>query len=632
MMMMLHWFPTPYPDELLYSVFARYHVRSGNTSPKVTTEELFGKRSIRSVWDLPANLDVLLNRLGSNWEADHLIMKHTMLPYYTSFLLPKQADKVKRSMVSNKGSTIHTRTGIAASNVKQKTHLWVCSDCNCEDMETYGETYWHRIHQAPGVFICPKHEAVLEETTISVKAQNQHEYIVASHTVERKKADLNTLNNEDMKLLLKVAHATKALLEESHTQRDNNTIRNKYLVILKQKGLASPNGYLKRDRLYKMFSSMVTDRCLDLLQSSVIMEGTNWLTMIFQKHRKSFHPLRHTLIMLFVETDLDHLFDKEKYLPFGRKPWLCLNTSCTHYHKRVITSLTITNCCDTKRPVGTFHCNRCGFVFSRRGPDENKEDPYRIGTIKSYGEVWKDKLKTLVNEGNLLKDIANELQADTATVKKYAEQMDLKVTWKAPRPKKMNPKEELEKVEVLVAVQKERWLELQQRYPEKSKTELRDIAQDVYSYLYRNDKEWLQAHSPAKKYVQPLNRRVDWKERDRELLKRVKKIVHDWDKETVKPTRITISSIAKKMNKLSMFQKKADKLTKTMKYIQEVAEDIPAFQKRRVEFIIQRRKVAGERIVDWEIYREAGLRSTVSSDVKRLIALRVTGYESIPKQ
>ncbi|MGF3105969.1 TniQ family protein [Rossellomorea sp. DUT-2] len=57
---MLLWFPTPYPDELLYSVFARYHVRSGNTSPKITTEELFGTRSIRSVWDLPANLNILL--------------------------------------------------------------------------------------------------------------------------------------------------------------------------------------------------------------------------------------------------------------------------------------------------------------------------------------------------------------------------------------------------------------------------------------------------------------------------------------------------------------------------------------------------------------------------------------------
>ena len=38
---MLGSFPTPYPDELLYSVVARYHVRSGNKSFRQTHEELF---------------------------------------------------------------------------------------------------------------------------------------------------------------------------------------------------------------------------------------------------------------------------------------------------------------------------------------------------------------------------------------------------------------------------------------------------------------------------------------------------------------------------------------------------------------------------------------------------------------
>lgn len=126
---MLHWFPTPYPDELLYSVLARYHVWSGNTSPKMTVEELFGKRTVRSVWDLPANLKILLSQLGTYWDADQLINNHTMYPYYAAFLLPTQAKQVKKSMLDNKGSTIHTRIGVAASNVKPKENLWVCSEC-----------------------------------------------------------------------------------------------------------------------------------------------------------------------------------------------------------------------------------------------------------------------------------------------------------------------------------------------------------------------------------------------------------------------------------------------------------------------------------------------------------------------
>ncbi|WHY86527.1 TnsD family transposase [Neobacillus novalis] len=625
---MLHWFPTPYPDELLYSVLARYHVRSGNTSPKMTTEDLFEKRTVRSVWDLPANLNFLLSQLGSYWDAEQLINNHTMYPYYGAFLLPKQAKQVKQSMMENKGSTIHTRIGVAASNVKLKTNLWVCRDCIKEDMDTLGETYWRRVHQAPGVFMCSKHEKVLEETNVSVKAQNQHEYIIATPSVEGTKNNLDELKKEEVRLLIKVAKATETLLNNTHLQKTDNTLREKYLTLIKQKGYASINGFLKRDRLYQCFGATFSERSLELLQSQVYIEESDWLTMIFQKHRKSFHPIRHLLVMMFLETDLNHLFGKMEYLPFGKGSWLCLNVACPNHHKPVVTDLTITTCYDTRKPVGTFHCV-CGFVFSRRGPDQNREDKYRIGTIKEYGHVWKEKLLELVNEGNTLTEIAKELQADRATIKKYAAEMELKVSWKLPKVEKKNVNQTLEDFETQLTERKNKWLELQEEYPEKSKTELRKMAPDVYAFLYRNDSDWLNDNSPVKKRIQTPNQRVDWEKRDKELLKQIKKVVQTWDMEAEKPTRITITSIGKKLNELSLFQKKADKLPKTMEYIRKVSEDTVSFQKRRVEVTLEKLKKEDEPILEWKIYKKAGLRPTVSNEVKRLITLRTTEYETV---
>ncbi|MBE2911508.1 TnsD family Tn7-like transposition protein [Anoxybacillus flavithermus] len=627
-MTMLLWFPTPYPDELLYSVFARYHVRSGNTSPKMTTEELFGKRTIRSVWDLPANLNTLLSRMGPYWDADNLIFNHTMYSYYAAFLLPKQADQVKKSMMDDKGRTIHTRIGVSASNVKTKTKLWVCSDCIKEDMDTYGETYWHRIHQAPSVFICPKHETILEETAVSTKTENQHEYVIATPFIERKRMNLDGLQKEELQLLLKIAQITEFLLTNRHLQTQDNIVREKYVELLKQKGFASPNGFVKRDKLYQSFTSKFSDRCLELLQSPVLFEETNWLTMIFQKHRKSFHPIRHILVMLFLETDLDHLFNKEQYNPFGKGPWLCLNVACPNYHKPVVTSLTITRCYDTGKPVGTFRCN-CGFVFSRRGPDKNSNDRYRIGTIKEYGKVWKDKLTELVNEGYSLTDISKELQTDRATIKKYAAELGLKVPWKLPKIEKDNPKELLEQYEDQLAERKNKWLELQELYPEKSKTELRKMAPDVYAFLYRHDRDWLNKYSPSKKRIQPPKQRVNWDKRDKEILKMVKEVVRTWDLGADKPTRITKTSIGKKINQLSLLEKKGDKLPKTMNYISQVEESLESFQMRRVEFVIEKLKQEGQPIIEWQIYKKAGLRSTVSNEVKRFISKKVTEYDSI---
>lgn len=629
-MNMLHWFPTPYPDELLYSVLARYHVWSGNTSPKMTVEELFGKRTVRSVWDLPANLNDLLSQLGSYWNADQLINNHTMYPYYAAFLLPKQATQVKKSMIDGDGSTIHTRIGATASNVKVKTHLWVCSDCIGDDMEIYGETYWRRVHQAPGVFICPKHETILEETIVSAKAQNQHEFIVATPEVQRTIISLNGLNKEEILLLFVISNKSDSLLNNTHLQANDNTIRSKYLELLKRKGYASVNGMVKRDRLYQSFRAEFSDRCLKLLQSPVKFEETDWLTMIFQKHRKSFHPLRHLLVMIFLETDLDHLFGKKEYQPFGKGPWLCLNTACPNHHKPVVKDLSVTICYDTRKPVGTFSCD-CGFVFSRRGPDQSKEDQYRVGTIKEYGHVWKAKLTELVNEGNSLTDISRKMQADRATIKKYAAKLELKVPWKLPKVEKKEANETLENFESQLYERKNQWLTIQEQYPEKSKTELRKMVPDVYAYLYRNDRDWLNTHSPVKKRTHPSYQRVDWEKRDKELLKQVRKVIQNWEDNVEKPSKITITSIGRKLNELSLLQKKGGKLPKTMDYIEKVSEDTVTFQKRRVEFTLQKLSKENEPILEWKVYKKAGLGPTVSNKVKRLITLRIREYETVNK-
>lgn len=126
----------------------------------------------------------------------------------------------------------------------------------------------------------------------------------------KKKVSLDGLNKEEIQLLIKVAKATESLLNNTHLQKTDNTLRNKYLELLKQTGYASVNGFIKRDRLYQSFEAKFSDRILEFLQSPVLFEEANWLTMIFQKHRKSFHPIRHILVMLFLDADLEDLFGK----------------------------------------------------------------------------------------------------------------------------------------------------------------------------------------------------------------------------------------------------------------------------------------------------------------------------------
>lgn len=56
---MLTYFPQTYPDELLYSVLARYHQHVCPGGVKQNLAELFGSRSVRAAVDLQTGLGAL---------------------------------------------------------------------------------------------------------------------------------------------------------------------------------------------------------------------------------------------------------------------------------------------------------------------------------------------------------------------------------------------------------------------------------------------------------------------------------------------------------------------------------------------------------------------------------------------
>ena len=77
---MLPYFPTPYQDELLYSVIARYGVHCGITSAKELLRDLFNQSDVAAVIDFPGHLKTLKECLGNacSLSIDDLIQHHTL--------------------------------------------------------------------------------------------------------------------------------------------------------------------------------------------------------------------------------------------------------------------------------------------------------------------------------------------------------------------------------------------------------------------------------------------------------------------------------------------------------------------------------------------------------------------------
>lgn len=626
----------PYEDELLYSVLGRYHIRSGNTSIKATLQDIFGKTTVTAVADLPSHTDRIIDNMpiGNQYTADMLMDKHTLYPFYAAFIPAEQAEKIKEYMKGEKGGSIYNKIGLMASGISLNQKFKFCPQCIREDMERYGELYWHRIHQIPGILICPEHKVPLHDSQIPVRGFNKHEYRIASPDACRVNSNAPNYPDRVLEQLTNIAEVADFLLNYRFPNKPLEWFRKQYINRLKILGYANINGNVNQKELLTDFVDYYGDYLLIILQSYIDTNSEyNWLSELLRKKSKTTHPIRHLLLAKFLNISIEDLFYyKFEYKPFGSGPWPCLNPAVGHYKANTIQDIQIKYGNDSKSPLGIFTCS-CGFSYMRTGTDTTGDDKYKITKILAFGPVWEAKLIELVEKRLSLRQTARLLQADPATVKKYAKKLGLKTYWqeRAQVDEKKNEKSETTINEnEIIEKHRQRWLDLQKLYPKMSKTELRRKNGALFSWLYRNDREWLNLNSPQLRATANINSRVDWEQRDKEILDKVKTAVAEMLTTDGKPKRITVSSIGSKVGIRPMLEKHLDKLLKTKAYLEEYVENIKDFQTRRIKWAIQELQNNGLELQLWRIYRQAGIRQEYEEELKAEVLKLIAGLKTPP--
>jgi len=615
----------PYEDEVLYSVFARYHVRSGNTSYKATIKDLFGSTSVTAVMDLPSNIQNLVNNmpLNSRYTEEYLIKSHTLFPFYSAFLPPKRAEQIFESMIGEKGGGIYSRTGIMASSITLNQYFKFCPACAKEDKLQYGELYWHRVHQIPGILICPKHHVPLYDSQVPIRGYNKHEYkaAVEENCVE---PDIAVKYSDDVfEKLIRLAKDAQILLNSDFQKRNIEWYKEQYLAKMMEMGFATSNGKVHQKEFIKEFIDYYGEKFLEIVQSGVDVDNdSNWLMDMIRKKNKTAHPIRHLLLSRFLGISLPDLFYKKmEYKPFGDGPWPCLNAASDHYLKPVVSDLKVSYSTDSKCPVGTFSCT-CRFVYTRSGPDESEDARYRFGRIKAFGTVWEERLKELVNQKLSLRETARLLGVDANTVKKFARKLELTTYWEKRSDSDRecdNYRNNVSSMDLDRSCYRQKWKELRMQYPEMGKTQLRQVDKALFAWLYRNDREWLNQNSPDKKVTNAINSRIDWGQRDNEIFSQVKEIVDKILNSDGKPERITVSLIGSRLGIRGLLEKHLDKLPKTKAYLDSVKETNHDFRLRRIRWAVKELEKEGEELQLWRIMRKAGIREQYQIELKEVV-------------
>lgn len=521
---MIGFFPDPYPDELIYSVCARFQERMGYLSSSSTFRELFGSADYTINIALPHHLNNLISALppGHHYTVDRLINEHTLLPFFSPFLEPERVTSLREGRWEDNG----TRLGIRTSNIRLPDWFRFCPLCAKEDKKQLGEFYWHRLHQLPDVKVCHVHNIFLENSKAPLQSLGTKKLLSAEQAVTAQFSYLLDASNPCHEGLLKIARDADWLLGQPNLVLRPKFTQNRYLYLLEKRGLAKYYIGVRVRELLQAFRNYYPPDFLKLLNCELdYQDRYSWLFRLVRTSISWAQPaLHHLLLIQFLGYTAEEFFTMpeesslltEEPSPFGEGPWPCLNPACEYFRLPQIEEITDIYR-EGKKLVGTFGC-ACGFVYSRNGPDQSPENRFRFNRVESYGPLWESALRQLWNDSTIsLTEIARQLGSYNIAVKRHASYLGLSF----PRQDQTANVEPIQFKDSQISIHKKletyrsEWLTARREHPEAASSFLNYKFRRIYRWLNTHDKEWLKAHLPpfqsgAKSLITSLSLRVDW--------------------------------------------------------------------------------------------------------------------------
>ena len=299
---MLHYFPTPYPDELWYSVLCRYHVRTGNSGSAATFRELFGNRDNAIFSSFMPN--GLMKRIADQLpegvlDVETLALDHTLFPYRVRFRsIEEKQDLLESTKI---GKTVFKMNGREAVS-----QLKVCPLCMREDLEQYGEIYWHVSHQIPSASVCLKHGCRLKQAfDCSKKELNNNLFLPEESLMETVDFGVKPVELEFTRVLMRYLELPFGL---GPTSGHNN---------LYEGLLNAGYGTVRKDHYYSVdYKRVGEDLCKKFGEEFVIQHfgGTSLRAAIFGNIRywKCQIPERYASLSLLIGLKPETLFDTKK--------------------------------------------------------------------------------------------------------------------------------------------------------------------------------------------------------------------------------------------------------------------------------------------------------------------------------
>ncbi len=391
---MIGCFPDPYPDELFYSICARYAERVRYPKKNTFFRDLFDDEQVLGALEVPPRLKFLVQSLPPEhpYTIDDFIDKHTLFPFFRPFLSPERILRLRQYHTGNGSRDTEHSYWDRLNSPGRTRYLRFCIECAREDRARFGEAYWHRIHQIQGILVCPTHAIQLTETKVaSAKRAGILKYFSAEQGIPR---DLpRVINHREVwfPILLDIAIDAAWLLEQRNLAPGNEVIVGCFHDLLHEQKLSAPYEKVRYERVIERFNLMYPDELLNQIQCQLVFTRQHWVWRVLKWKDSEHNPLHYLLLIHLLGLTASTFMElaPSGRIPFGSPPWPCLNEWCKYYHQRVIEHCQITYPSHLRRPNGTFACV-CGFVYSRLGPDQSPSDQFKWTRVEARRQTMKE--------------------------------------------------------------------------------------------------------------------------------------------------------------------------------------------------------------------------------------------------
>lgn len=598
----LLFFPAPYPDEILHSVLYRYHIRCGSPSARQTNLALWGGSRGKKIY-LPDGIENIAVHIpqDANLTSERFIKESTIFPLLKPFLTQSKCNDLWDAMKFG-DPNIYNIVGFTRVFTLQHRHLRYCNKCVAYDTKIYGEPYWHRIHQLPGIYICPLHSVPTIEADIDLNEVHRDYYPFPFK-----------LNNSAQSYepgiaekLSNLALDTAWLLQHGYDLKSVENTNELYNIRLRIKGYRHYSGHTSGKRIAQDIVDYY-DREFLTLFDAYNSGACTWIKRIIQLRQGFQHPLYHLLLIRFLAGSAEDFFAgvQEKppdYLPFGSPPYPCRNYVCEYHLQDVIQQIKLTHIKATARAM--FVCPHCGFTYRRKGKLPKEKQYSGQIDIVNYGWKWGEAVTKLLSDGISPYKIARDFHCDVRTILAFGIENNLLLSEQNIKRGSYVPlgstqaKTEFNKKREYY---RQRWQALVEENTKAKRTALKMLDSQCDKWLREYDRDWFEQHSPPSSKELPI-----WADSDDEYLGKVEDAVKQIRDSPGLPRRISISAIGRKARIIKPYVRLASNLLpKTKAFVAAHAETLEQWQKRKILWVIQQMRERGELLTVYKVRHAA---------------------------